>query len=163
MNSNGYIRIWDRVNEHINALPQTTDIILIILKGHLLIEEEMNRLIKILFKESKYILKNNFSFHEKLCILRAMIIKTGNCLGLWEIIELINNIRNEASHQLFPINLSKKLNTLFRKTEDSYSEYKSYVNQSWDEARRVRKDLGYIIAVIAGLSDSILENKFKEK
>jgi len=158
MTPNGFRRIADRVQEHINSLPDTTDIILIILKGHLLIEEEMNRMIEIVFQKPQHILKKNFSFYKKLCVLRAKNTQTGNCRGLWDIIETINNIRNNIAHHLSPRDLSSKLGQLFRKIENSNSEYRSYVDPSWDEARHVREDLGYVVAVVAGLSDRLSES-----
>ncbi len=65
---------------YIKHFPRNDDLILIIIKGHLLIEVEINSLLMLLVKNIKYLEKAKLSFYQKTCLLESLLLK-GNIEG----------------------------------------------------------------------------------
>src|SRR5438477_12372158 len=60
----------DRFRRHF-AL-RSNNFTLVVLKGHLLLEETVNRLLAALLREPEAIEGANLRFHQKLCVIRAL-------------------------------------------------------------------------------------------
>lgn len=71
---------------------------LLILRGHLLIEEQLNELIRIMAVHPKYLLNKRLTFDNKLSVIRSFHVN-GSEKG-WAIIESINKLRNDIAHSL---------------------------------------------------------------
>ena len=89
------------IKAHILDLPDTPDQILVVLKAHLVAEQEVNKFLEYELANAKAILKEKPKFHHKLCLLRALIPKpAAPCL--WEWLGELNAIRNDLAHKLSP-------------------------------------------------------------
>ena len=85
---------------------------MIILKGHLLLEGELFRLIAKNVKYPDAIAIHGASFHTLLTFAKAL--KYENDFDwLWKSIDKLNSIRNDLAHKLEPKQLSQKLNDFF--------------------------------------------------
>jgi hypothetical protein len=100
------------IKEHLGDLPDSPDHILIILKGHLLVEQEINRLLEAKLPNPD-VLKlrkaNGPKFFHKVCLLEALIPNPRRVPDLWDLIKKLNELRNEFSHKLNPNDINKKI------------------------------------------------------
>lgn len=72
---------------------------LVILKGHLLIEESLNFIIENFVHHSDFMNKAKLTFYQKLNIARSMSLNEQEN-SMWVLIEKINTLRNDFSHRL---------------------------------------------------------------
>jgi hypothetical protein len=103
--STGIKKVHGRLFDH---LPDR-DIILIVLRGHLLIEERMTDLINQLLKKPEALKDARLSFYQKLSIVHAFFGDIKNVPTFWDCIEKLNVIRNRYSHNLAPEDIRKDL------------------------------------------------------
>jgi hypothetical protein len=87
----------DRFRRHFPR--RSNDLTLVVLKGHLLLEEIVNRLLSALLREPKAIEGANLRFHQKLCLIRALLPK-GRGDRLYNAAEKLNTLRNKLAHHL---------------------------------------------------------------
>jgi tRNA(Phe) wybutosine-synthesizing methylase Tyw3 len=91
--------------EHLRKVDELT---LVILKGHLVIEEQLERIITTFVFHPSYIEESNLRFAQKVAIARSMSLdEPAN--PLWELIVAINALRNELAHVLTDEKRKQKL------------------------------------------------------
>jgi hypothetical protein len=93
-------------------MTDTDDLSFIVLKGHLLIEEMLVELRDKLLPHSKYLDELNLSFRQLTSIVRAAS-STQDINQGWDLIFMVNNVRNELIHNLEPDKIEKLLTKLF--------------------------------------------------
>jgi hypothetical protein len=83
---------------------RSNDFTLIVLKGHLLLEESANRLLAALLRRPEAIESANLRFYQKLCLIRALIPaggrKEGSISRTLDAAEKLNELRNKQAHHL---------------------------------------------------------------
>lgn len=85
---------------------QTTDRTLVVLKGHLLIEEMLREFVSKHFHDPQQLTDARLTFHQCLCLARA--IETDQLREkLWRTVERLNTLRNKLAHSLEPKELDK--------------------------------------------------------
>ncbi len=94
-------------------LPLVKDPTVIVLRGHLLVEELLDELISASFEHPSAIKDARLTFSQKLCICQAIIGRSGN-EDIWRAIKELNCLRNVISHKLPDSALSAKLNPLLK-------------------------------------------------
>jgi hypothetical protein len=87
----------ERLFEH---LPKSDDLTLIILKGHLLVEELMNEILQVTLTEPAELWKAKLSFDQRLCLLNALGLLKMKNLDYRNAIKRLNTLRNEVAHNL---------------------------------------------------------------
>lgn len=95
-------------------MPKTDDVTLIVLRGHLLVEEVLFELAGTVFPSSQYLPK--FTFHQLACVVRAADPLSAND-PCWEMILRLNSLRNDLAHNLESSKRSARIADLF-KTHD---------------------------------------------
>lgn len=101
-----YILRWD------DFMPDTEDLSLVILKGHLLVEEMLSELLVHILPFPQHIEGLNLGFRQKASIVRAACQYDENNKA-WDLINALNKTRNELVHNLEPPKLEKVLAALF--------------------------------------------------
>lgn len=101
-----YILRWD------DFMPDTEDLSLIVLKGHLLVEEMLTELLEHILPFPQHIEALNLRFSHKVSIVRAACKHEENNKA-WNLINTLNKTRNELIHNLEPPKLEKVLKNLF--------------------------------------------------
>jgi hypothetical protein len=96
-------------------LPSGDDLTLITLKGHLLIEEILEKIIRTIVAHGELLENARLSFAQKAALARSMCWTKHDC-DIWDIIFSINSLRNEFAHQL----ASPKVESKLQKTIDLY-------------------------------------------
>lgn len=98
------------ITRFLEHLPlNSNDRVSVVLKGHLLIEELLGKLIEVHVVDSLPLRDARFTFKQKLCLAQAFCSNESNS-KLWKSIELLNNLRNKLAHSLEPENIEMKLN-----------------------------------------------------
>jgi hypothetical protein len=85
----------DRFRRHFPR--RSKDFTLVVLKGHLLVEESVNRLLAVLLPVPEAIEGANLRFHQKLCLIRALIPAR---IYPVDAAEKLNTLRNRLAHHL---------------------------------------------------------------
>jgi hypothetical protein len=77
---------------------RSNDLALVVLKGHLLLEEHVNRLLALLVYKPEAIEAANLRFYQKLCLLRALAPEGSH--RVVDAAEKLNTLRNRLAHHL---------------------------------------------------------------
>ncbi len=114
---------FERVKE---KLPKN-DLDLVILKGHLLIEERLDSILMFEFDPDSFDLKKiNLRFFQKLLLSKAVCHKFGEkpmANSLWDGIQKLNSLRNELAHNLETVRFEKKLDAVLAIHRDIRAHY----------------------------------------
>lgn len=89
-------------------MPPKEDTELGLLKGHLLIEEVLTKLIERSIKKPKYLLEAKLNFAQKVCLARSLHGLDGN-EWVWGALKKLNNARNKLAHGLDPDLITRML------------------------------------------------------
>jgi hypothetical protein len=84
------------------------EVVHVLLKGHLLIEEALTRIIEQYLFHRQHLSDARLTFKQKMTLCRALCLRKHE-LGEWELIGAINALRNEVAHRLSSPEREKKL------------------------------------------------------
>jgi len=99
---------WDRYRQ---LLPKSDDTSLVVLKGHLIIEEMLYAIAQEHCADPESLVKAKLTFSQLLYVVRAVVkLPIGD--SCWEAINLLNGIRNSLIHNLEPKELESRLHAL---------------------------------------------------
>lgn len=138
----------ERFKEH---LPETDDLSLLTLKGHLLVEEILDVLIKSHCQEPQHLDNVEIRFVVKAKIARAL---TGVLFpdSMWLMIEALNTIRNDLAHSLE----SKKLKERILKFINIKCEHNpelqrdnTKLSETEDLAKELKKSIHYLLGQLS--------------
>lgn len=93
-------------------MPDTDDLSLIVLKGHLLIEEMLIDIRDKLLPHAEYLDSVNINFNQLLHVIRSAIESKYDHKS-WDLIVEFNRLRNKLVHNLEPPELKSLLSQLF--------------------------------------------------
>ena len=103
---------WLRIEQH---FPDEADLTLQVLKGHLIIEEQLRLLLdRLLFYPDALRGKQGTSFdcHQIICLVQATTKYTHEEPWIWPAAKRLNNIRNSLAHNLAPASIDQKIQSL---------------------------------------------------
>lgn len=98
------------------VLGKVDDITLITLKGHLLIEEALTRTIGLHLFHPEHFFEAKLSFDKKVSLARSLCLRK-NQLGEWDMIIVINELRNVLAHTIESPRVRGKLDRLLELTK----------------------------------------------
>jgi hypothetical protein len=136
----------DRVRKEVQRLhihlPEEGETELVILKGHLLLEELLRKYIDKHVKNPEALKDAKFEFHHCLAIARAL---AGDEIrgAIWAAIKQVNSIRNDLAHQLEPRKLEDKIQSL--KSHMRAAEAKK---KEFDEDSKSLGELRYVFIIL---------------
>ena len=138
-------------------MPQIDELDLIVLKGHLLIEEQIDGIIET--KTNKYEALSNarLTFFQKASLVEALL-GYPNIDWLWENLRNLNGIRNELSHNLNSPKLVTKIDNFLISIEHLYMP-EAIPKEILSKSERVLS----AIALIYGWLTAILEARRNTK
>lgn len=168
MNVDELIAKWDAQREKDqkkfnNLFPDTDDILAIVLRGHLMVEEYLDRLNRHCFHCPEYYDQANLQFSKKLLIARAQVLVPHiDPTSFFEGFKKLNQLRNDLAHNLESPKLTSKTNEFLRLVE---SDYLKRTGQHYDYKKdtlevRLRKAISYLLGQLSVL-DNVIE--FMEK
>ena len=92
------VSVVKRFAEQMQAIDELT---VVILKGHLLIEEILERIITKFVHHGNYVLNAGLRFRQLVAIARSIDADTHDN-GIWDVILAANKLRNQLAHSLNP-------------------------------------------------------------
>ena len=103
---------WERIEQH---FPDEADLTLQVLKGHLIIEEQLRAILsRLLFYPEA--LKGDqgasFDCHQVICLVQAATKYTHDESWIWQAAKRLNRIRNALAHNLAPASVDAKIQSL---------------------------------------------------
>ena len=108
----------DPVKEITQHLDKTDDPILVILRGHLLVEERLRDILARLSRAPEELKAARLSFHQVLYLCRAVIARHDE--PVWGFMERLNEVRNRVAHHLDPGDFDELLGSLAAKLWSDY-------------------------------------------
>jgi len=134
-------------------LPRSKDLTLVVLKGHLLLEAELNELIDVQLKDPNALKDARLNFYQKLCLVRA-VSPLGTLEGeIWEAARLLNTLRNKLAHNLDPKNLDATVVKLLAKIEDPDTSNAKWAEETLDH--RLKRCLAALCGYFSGLKRAL--------
>ncbi|WP_457009908.1 hypothetical protein [Luteimonas sp. A537] len=115
---------FDRIRDH---FPDDAEMTLQVLKGHLLVEEQLREIFALLlaFPQALRGARGaSFECHQVICLVQAMTPHSALEPWLWDAAKRLNGIRNAFAHNLEPLAINEKIAGLldFAKEQDSFKE-----------------------------------------
>ena len=110
----------------IEHLIPVNDLTLIILKGHLIVEEEINELLDLILPNPDALSKGRFEFYQKLCILKAVC--SPGLKWHWQTIEQLSKMRNQLAHNLESKGLNGMVKDFLNKVDSEIKKSKAWEN-----------------------------------
>jgi hypothetical protein len=89
-------------------LPHGKDITLVVLKGHLLLEEQVRAIVDERLVTPSALLDSRFDCHQAICLAEALCPKDVDP-SVWKAAKKLNRIRNDVAHNLSPKGLNDRL------------------------------------------------------
>jgi hypothetical protein len=142
---------------------RSNDVALVVLKGHLLLEESVNRVLAALLRKPEAIDGANLRFHQKLCLIRALAMEgarrldpegpegPGSVSRMVDAAEKLNTVRNRLAHHLDYPQIEAQVRdflALFEEPEDPDDPDTRAVPL----IRRLRQAILFICAMFEGMS-----------
>ena len=94
----------NRSDRMLRLMPMTDDLTLIILKGHLLIEEQLNDFFDRCAMYPRILDGARLSFAQKLRVVRAFCVSPNDSVS-WLLADELNRLRNKISHKVEVLDL----------------------------------------------------------
>ncbi|MFZ5950856.1 MAG: hypothetical protein ACOYXC_09120 [Candidatus Rifleibacteriota bacterium] len=88
-----------RVIQFHSQMNSMDELALVVLKGHLILEECLSRIIKQHVFNEEYIDTADLSFFKKIQIAKSFALRKDK-IDIWELIQKINTLRNQIAHNL---------------------------------------------------------------
>ena len=131
-------------------LPVVKDPTLVILRGHLLVEELLDEVLKAWLKDPSVLPDARLTFHQKMKLSKGII--SGNGGGFtWKPVDLLNQLRNKISHRLSPHDLELKIDEFLKCVyPEDYSEIPSDI---YSKSKAMRKAIIFHCAFLSGMID----------
>jgi hypothetical protein len=93
------------------GLKSGADIQMVLLKGHLLIEELLEKFIESKLPDPKHLAEGRFTFHQRLVLAQALHARP-DLFGygwVWGAARTLNTLRNQMVHQMAPEGFDRKM------------------------------------------------------
>jgi hypothetical protein len=140
----------DAIARFNRLLPRSSDCRLVILIGHLLIEEALVRILQVCSENPQYLDDARLTFHQRLSIARA-ISPTGTLEDPWSFVSRLNKIRNSLAHNADVADLAARVDDLLRL---SFEEDFTQPASERERARFLRTALASCGGHLAGYADA---------
>jgi hypothetical protein len=128
-------------------LPRSKDLTLIVLKGHLLVEEAINGLIDEHLSNPAALASARLGFAQRLAVLRALLSE--GAFEHWlDSAEKLNTLRNRMAHQLAPPQLERHIAEFLRTLEDPDVPSGEFEREAI--SKRLRRAIALLCGVLNG-------------
>lgn len=123
--------LYDRIRKH---LPRSRDPVLVIIKGHLLIEERLHAIIESALRDPSRLQDARLTVHQALCVCEAMLGRENS--GPLRVARRLNEVRNRLAHHLEPGDVNELVDSVIH----AYNSDTSVVPSSQNERIRWLKN-----------------------
>lgn len=134
-------RQLDAFRRFLKLLPHGQDLTSVILKGHLLIEEQIKQIIDERVKKPEALSDARLTCHQAICIAEAFCPKEQY---IWEPVKKLNRIRNELAHNAEPKGLDDQI-------DDFVNSVRSFDHLVEDRQKRIEFTLWALFEATSSL------------
>jgi len=127
----------------VRTIYKKDDLLMVILRGHLLIEETVDEIIYSYLPKPEYFKKTHLTFNSKVLIARSMCWEKSES-EIWDLILRFNQLRNDFAHKLTSVEREKKIGELISLYDQSIEEDNETLTYAMDQ------NLCFVIAYILG-------------
>jgi hypothetical protein len=115
----------DEIDRLVDELVQQRDELRdIVLRGHLMVEQMLDRAITAWFPQTSAFEEARLGFHQKLCLVRGLNVRHPN-EPLWRALAALNTLRNDFAHLLTSTQRDQKVRSFLQVTESDFPVPKS--------------------------------------
>src|SRR5712692_840218 len=136
----------DPIDEIRKPLERSDDLTLVILRGHLLVEERLRDIVARACRAPDELATARLSFHQVLHVLRALLGRADD--PAWPFFGRLNEVRNRMAHHLDPGNLDELVGSVVDKLGSDTAKHASPIE-------RLRTSLlyacGYLDSIRGGI------------
>ena len=136
--SDAVLKLMAKIVTHI---PEDGDLTLVILKGHLILEEELNAAVASRTPHSSFLVEAELEFDQLLLVAKSQYF-THEQSWVWGAAKKLNTIRNLFAHNLEPPEAGKKLEEFLQLVEGQIGIERATV------AERLRRSIAMVAAQI---------------
>ena len=136
--------------------PANADITLMVLKGHLLAEEEINEILNFFSHNTKELEKTDLTFFQKICLLRALL--PSKMHKTFYAAEMLNRLRNKIAHNLKPKGLEDSIKNFLLSIDKSYKKTMSSEATKTHLGKCLARLHGGLVGYKHGLGESNLSH-----
>ncbi len=131
----------DAARRFFTLLPRDQDLTLVILKGHLLIEEQVRQIIDERVKKPDALTDARLSCSQAICIAESFFSEEEKYI--WNAFKKLNKIRNELAHKTEPIGVDDRI--------DDFVESVSWGDYVEDRQERIEYALMKLFLAVSSL------------
>jgi hypothetical protein len=133
---------------------RSNDFALVVLKGHLLLEESVNHLLAALLYRPEAIEGANLRFHQKLCLIRALapVGPQGEVFRFADAAEKLNTMRNRLAHHLDHPQIEALARDFLSFCEEPEDPEEPDDRETVPLIRRLRRAIVFVCAAFEGMS-----------
>jgi hypothetical protein len=139
----------------IRYIGENDDLISTVLKGHLLIEEELELIINNFLPNAEAVNKAKFSFFNKTALAQAICWKWPDD-EMWSLIFAINTLRNDLAHNLESNRRSIKFDEVLRQhaqMSENDPDYKNFIQKS--KEYQLRLAFAHVLGFLDGFKQDV--------
>jgi hypothetical protein len=140
-------------------LPIVKDPTLVILRGHLLLEELLDEVLKAWLKDPSVLSDTRLTFHQKMKLSKG-IISGGRDGFTWKPVDLLNQLRNRISHRLSPHDLELKIDEFLKCVYPE--DYRDIPSDIYSKSKAMRKAIIFHCAYLSGMIENLKLMKEKQ-
>lgn len=142
----------DSLERFLRHMPKSDDLTLVVLKGHLLVEEEINETLVSRLREPKVLFAARLSFSQRLAVLKALSGSDKDQPFRFTAIEHLNTLRNQLAHNLEPRELEKRVKTFLAELEAPGKE-KEFAKETL--GRRLKRCIALLCGELSGWNKAV--------
>jgi hypothetical protein len=133
---------------------RSNDFALVVLKGHLLMEESVNHLLAALLYRPEAIEGANLRFYQKLCLIRALapVGPEGVVFRVADAAEKLNTMRNRLAHHLDSPQIEAQTRDFLSLCEEPEDPEEPDDRETVPLIRRLRRAIVFVCAAFEGMS-----------
>lgn len=100
---------YEGIRNVLRELPEKGDAVILTLKGHLIIEQLLIKMMEVTAANPTPLKKlNRLQFSTRLLLVRTLLVENER-FKIWDLVEQLNSIRNEFAHRLTPRQIDKDI------------------------------------------------------
>jgi hypothetical protein len=115
-------RQLEAFRKFLDLLPHGKDADLVLLKGHLLIEEQLRLLIDQRLRNPTALPDARLECHQCICLAQSFF-PPNHELWLWQALKKLNKIRNDIAHQIQPKGLQDRIEDFITSVQSGFHDY----------------------------------------
>jgi hypothetical protein len=143
--------LQDRFSE---LLFKIDDIMLIILKGHLLIEEQLNAMIDGILPNPQALKRAKLGCFERIQLAKALT--PHNSLTCFDAFEKLNNIRNQYAHNIEPPKIDDKISKFIKYINEMREQAYPSVTKNGTKIAQLVEAIGFVSGMITGQGKALV-------